>query len=91
MFSLKSTVCFCPSPAATELFCCGFKAVRLGSHGVDAGLQLWETEPSGVVRFHRSLQAVLHAGDRHVGARDGRARWIGDRTDDGAGGLALCQ
>ena len=25
MLSLKSTVCFCPSPAETELFCCASK------------------------------------------------------------------
>ena len=25
MLSLKSTVCFCPSPADTELFCCASK------------------------------------------------------------------
>ena len=68
-----------------------FKAVRLGFHRVHAGLELRKAEPPGVVRFDGSLEAVLDVRGGHRGAGNRGPRGIGDRADDGAGGLALSQ
>ena len=91
MLSLKSTVCFCPRPAETVLFCWVSKAVCFRFHRVRAGLKLRKAKPPGVVRLHGSFQAVLNIRDGHGRARDRRPGRIGDRPDDRARRLALSQ
>ena len=78
-----------PKSRRNRVILAGLEAVSFGLYGVESGLELGKTEPSRIVRLHRSLQAVLGAHDCDNGARDGRSRRIGYGAGDGAGGFAL--
>ena len=87
--SLKSTVCFCPSPAGYRVVLLRFELVRLGFHRIRAWLELRKTEPPRSSVFTDRSEAILGIRDSHRGAGNSRAGRIAYRPNDGARRLAL--